>query len=176
MVMKKHRVALLVGGLAALAAASPAFATSLIQMTFEDLVADSAVVVVGEAADSRVEQTEAGVVTVTTFKVEEAMVGEPGAIVEVTTPGGVYTTNGVMVSETAAGTPIFLVGAEALLFLEEGAAGAKQIVGYNQGAVGVFNTPRGKSVRLPGAKGAETIAEAGARIRKEKSSPSRKLD
>lgn len=172
MVMKKHRVALLVGGLAAFAAASPAFATTLIEMTFEDLVADAAVVVVGEAADQRVERSESGVQTVTTFNVEAGIVGETGATVEVVTPGGVYKPGAVLVREWTADTPIFLRGSEAMLFLTPQGEGAYGVVGFNQGAVGVFDTPRGKAVRLPGSKGAETVSEAASRIRAEKAHPS----
>lgn len=171
MPMKKHRVALLIGGFMAAAAAFPATATTLLEMSFEDLVAESAVVVLGEAADQRVEQTTSGVVTVTTFNVEDAIVGDAGATVEVVTPGGVYKPGAVLVREWTADTPLFLRGSEAMLFLapQDGAYG---VVGYNQGAVRVFNTARGKSVRLPGAKGAETVGEAAGRVRAEKAHPS----
>lgn len=169
MTRRKLRVAALAAVLIA-GVSAPALATTLVQLSFEELVAESSVVVVGEAAASRVEQTESGLVTVTTFNVEESILGEAG-VVEVSTPGGIYETNGILVQEAAAGTPVFLVGAEALLFLEGDATGPAQIVGFNQGAIGVFSTARGKSVRLPGADRAETIAEAGERIRNEKAAP-----
>jgi hypothetical protein len=145
-------------------AAAPATATTLLRLSFEDIVEQANVVAVGEAASSRVEQTEQGVVTVTTFEVTTPIVGEAPATFEIATPGGVVNRGAVAVREALPGAPTFLLGAEAMLFLS-GDAEAYSLVGFSQGAYAVFDTPRGKSVRLPDADKVETVEEAAARIR-----------
>jgi hypothetical protein len=171
MLVKKHRLGLLIGGFMA-AAATTASATTLIEMTFEELVADASVVVLGEAQSARVEQTDQGVVTVTTFNVEDPIVGGLSGTVDVVTPGGIYKPGSVWVRESVPHAPVFMIGAEALLFLSPAAQSTYQVVGFNQGAVDVAETRQGKTVRLPGAERSEPVAAAAARIRAEKVKPS----
>ncbi|MEQ1930169.1 MAG: hypothetical protein ABL957_06495 [Parvularculaceae bacterium] len=168
--MKKHGLGMLVGGFM-VAASTPAFATSLVEMTFEDIVAESSVVLVGEAAASRVEQTADGVVTVTTFNVEDAIVGDAGGAIDVVTPGGVYESRGLLLRESTADAPVFLLGGEAMLFLAPATGSAYGVVGFNQGAVKVVGAKGRKSVRLPGSAVEESVSTAAERIRAEKASP-----
>ncbi len=160
----RRRLALFASGLMAVAAAAPVTATSLIQMSFEDLVDEAAIVVVGEATASRVENSAGGVYTITTFEVSDAIVGG-AATVDVATPGGASKPGKFRVSESNAGAPVFLLGGESLLFLSDGAANEYSVVGYTQGAFSVTETAGGKMVRVPGAGKAETIDEVKTRIR-----------
>jgi malonyl CoA-acyl carrier protein transacylase len=173
MLAKKHRLAMLAFGLMS-AASAPALATTTFEMSFEDLVAAAGTVVVGEATASRVEQREGSVVTVTTFRVDTLVVGDAVATVDVASPGGIIKPGKFRIQETHAGAPVFPLGSEALLFLNYGPADAYAVVGFSQGAVTVVKTAAGKSVRLPGSRGLETVAAAAARIRKEKASPRRR--
>lgn len=166
MPMKKHRVALLVGGF--IAAATSAGATTLLEMSFDAMVADADTIIVGEATDARVVQTAEGVYTITTFAVEDSLAGSAGAAVEVAVPGGIYKTagsGGVLVREATADAPMFAIGSEQLLFLDAGAAGALGVVGFSQGAINVVETARGKSVRLPGDSALVALEDAKARVR-----------
>lgn len=159
----------LAAGCAVFALAAPASATTLLQMSFEEIVADAEVVVVGEAIDQRVVRDADGVRTITTFRVSDAIVGG-GETVEVTTEGGSYSTGKVRVREALPDAPVFLMGAEQLLFLDA-AAGQLGVVGFNQGARAVASTDKGRAVRLPGDEAAVSIDEARARIRAAKANP-----
>jgi len=168
MLMKKHRAALLAAGAFAVAATA-ASATTMLQMSFEDLVADSAFVVVGEAIDSRVvESASEGRLTITSFKVTDSVVGAAGSTVEVATPGGSFRSGKFLLRESTADTPLFAIGSEHMLFLNAGPQNALAVVGVNQGAAAVFEGKEGRSVMLPGGEGPESLGEAKERVRTER--------
>lgn len=167
MLMKRLRLALLVGG-GALCAAT-AGATSLKQLSFSDLVQEANVVVLAEAVASRTVTTAEGVTTITTFDVEDSIIGAEGGQIEVVTPGGSFKPGKFRVSESTADTPVFLVGTESLLFLDPAAGGDFKIVGFSQGAITVTEASGEKMVRLPEADRDETMTQAKSRIRSEKS-------
>ncbi len=169
MLMKRLRLALLVGG-GALCAVS-AHATSLKLLSFADLVDQSNVVVVGQVKASKTIATADGVVTVTTFEVEDAIVGGSSGEIDVVTPGGSFKPGKFRVSESTADTPAFLVGTESLLFLSPTPTieGDYQVVGFSQGAIRVTEASGEKRVRLPEADKDETLPQASSRIRAEKS-------
>lgn len=170
MLKKKHRVSLLAAGIFAVAATA-ASATTMLQMSFEDLVADSSLVVVGEAIDSRVvESASEGRMTITSFKVMDAVVGSPGSVVEVATPGGIFKSGKFLLRESTADTPLFPIGSEQMLFLNAGPANAFALVGVNQGAAAVFEGKEGRSVMLPGTDGAVSVGAAMKRVRAERES------
>jgi hypothetical protein len=167
MLMKRLRLALLIGG-GALCAAT-AYATSLKQLSFSDLVDQADLVVVGQAKSSRTISDASGVSTVTTFEVEDAVIGAPAGEVDVVTPGGAFKPGKFRVSESTADTPMFPVGTETLLFLDPAASGDYQIVGFSQGAIKVVEVSGEKMVRLPDADRDESVPQAKSRIRAEKS-------
>lgn len=168
MLKNRLRVALLAGSIAL--GASAASATSLVQMSFSELVADSDVVAVAEATSSRVEKTADGVVTVTTFAVTDPVVGEASSSVSVVTPGGSFKPGKFRVAESTADTPIFAIGKEQLLFLDRTQTGAYAIVGFTQGAVKVTESGGQKTVRLPDSEREESLSQAKSRIRTERQS------
>jgi hypothetical protein len=169
--MKKFIPLLAAVGASAIALATTgANATTMLRLSFESLVHEADVVVVGEVAESRVEQTANGVETVTTFNVSEAVLGAPGATVEVRTPGGSFKPGKFRVSEQSAGVPKYVAGSKAMLFLDAASAGYT-IVGVTQGSVIVFDSAQGPSVRLPDSDRVETVAQATKRVRDEKNRP-----
>jgi hypothetical protein len=168
MLKKKHRVSLLAAGVFAVAATG-ASATTMLQLSFEDLVADSALVVVGEAIDSRVvESPTDGRMTLTTFKVMDSVVGSAGSTVQVATPGGIFRSGKFLLRESTANTPMFPIGSEHMLFLNAGPANSLAVVGFNQGAAAIFEGKQGRSVLLPGSEGAESVGAAMKRVRAER--------
>lgn len=165
MLKTKHRVSLLAVGLFA-AVATSASATTMLQMSFEDLVADAAVVVVGEAVSSRVvDSATDGLMTITTFRVTDSVVGPVESTVDVATPGGIFRSGKFLLRESSADTPLFPIGSEHMLFLNDGPSDSLAVVGTNQGAAAVFEGKGGPSVALPGSEGAETVGEAMKRVR-----------
>lgn len=169
MLIKQLRPALLAAS-AAVAGAGAAFATTMVQMSFEELVQEADVVIVGEASASRVERTSDGVVTVTTFNVEDQVLGAPSSSVEVVTPGGSFKPGKFRVQESTAETPLFPIGKEALLFLDPASGGRFAVVGFSQGAIEVNEQGATKTVRLPDSDKSESLPEAKSRIREQKNS------
>lgn len=168
MLMRKHRVGLFAAGVCAVVATG-ASATTMLQMSFEDLVADASLVVVGEAIDARVvENATEGLTTITSFRVKDAIVGSPSSIVQVATPGGTFRSGKFLLRESTANTPLFPIGSEHMLFLNSGATGSLSVVGFNQGAAPVFKGKEGRSVILPGGEGAESLTSATKRVREER--------
>jgi hypothetical protein len=165
MLKTKHRVGLLAAGAFAVAVTS-ASATTMLQLSFDDLVADSAMVVVGEAVSSRVvDSATDGLMTVTTFRVTEDVLGSAGSSVDVVTPGGIFRSGKFLLRESSANTPLFPIGSEHMLFLDNGPKQGLAIVGVSQGAAPVFKGKGGPSVSLPGGEGPETVGEAMKRVR-----------
>lgn len=175
MLKTKHRVSLLAAGAFAVAATS-ASATTMLQLSFEELVADSALVVVGEAVSSRVvESATDGLMTVTTFRVTDKVLGSADSTVDVVTPGGIFRSGKFLLRESTATTPVFAIGSEHMLFLDSGPQQGLGIVGVSQGAAPVFEGKGGPSVALPGGEGAETLRQATKRVRAAAKSRSREV-
>lgn len=169
MLIKQLRPAVLAAS-AVVASAGAAVATTLVQMSFEELVQEADVVVVGEASASRVERTSDGVVTVTTFAVKDQVVGSASSSLDVVTPGGSFKPGKFRVQESTADTPLFPIGKEAILFLDPAGAGKYAVVGFSQGAIEVSGSGAAKSVRLPDSDKSESVPEATTRIREQKQS------
>ena len=155
--------------------ATPAFSTSLVELDLKNMVAQSQSVVVGEATAQSVKMTEEGLYTITTFNVSDAVVGTAGASVSVAVPGGVYTLNGRRFAETWPGAPIFAVGQEAVLFLNDGVEDNAGVVGFSQGVLTVTETAAGKSVRLPGGSKSLSLQAAKDEIRAARNAGTKKL-
>ncbi len=165
MLKTKHYVGLVAAGVFAVAVTS-ASATTMLQLTFEELVADANVVVVGEAVSSRaVDSATDGLMTVTTFRVTEDVLGSAGSTVDVVTQGGIFRSGKFLLRESTANTPMFPIGSEHMLFLDSGPAQGLAVVGVSQGAAPVFKGKGGPSVALPGGEGAETVGQAMKRVR-----------
>lgn len=165
MLKTKQRLSLLAVGAFAVAATS-ASATTMLQMSFEELVADAAVVVVGEAVSSRVVDSKAdGLMTITTFRVTEEVLGSVESTVDVVTQGGIFRSGKFLLRESTANTPMFPIGSEHMLFLDNGPSQGLAVVGVSQGAAAVFKGKGGPSVALPGGEGAETVGQAMQRVR-----------
>lgn len=132
-------------GAALFAVSSPAFSTTLQEMSLDAIVDSSEAIVMGEAISSRVVKTDNGVYTLTEFQVNETLSGSAPPTVTVSTPGGSYqTASGVRVGEIIAGAPQLLPGRQAVLFLERDAAtGEMCVVGFSQGQMSVANGPNG---------------------------------
>lgn len=165
MLKSKQRVGLLAAGAFAVAATS-ASATTMLQLSFEELVADAAVVVVGEAVSSRVVNSATdGLMTVTTFRVSEDVLGSADSTVDVVTQGGIFRSGKFLLRESTANTPLFPIGSQHMLFLDSGPSQGLAIVGVSQGAAAVFKSKGGPSVALPGGEGEETVNQAMKRVR-----------
>lgn len=162
-----HRLALIAAGAFA---ALDASATSLVKLSFATIVDQSSAVVVGEAVASRTENTQNGLMTYTTLKVDHWVVGAGAETIEVAVPGGDFKPGKFRVSERTADAPVFLNGSQSLLFLETISTGDLCVVGFSQGVSAVVSTPEGQFVTLPDADSAQALESAIDVIRAERAS------
>lgn len=131
-------------GLAALAGARPAAATTYLPITDADLIQRSAVVVRGAVVDARVAEGAAGLVTVYRFRVAETWKGGSAPEIEVLVPGG---SDGRQTTYFW-GMPEFRPGDEEVLFLNAGRDGRFRISELLLGAFEVVEDAGGKQFAM----------------------------
>ena len=135
----------------ALLSATAANATSLDQLSFDEIVNQSAACVVGKVVSSESVKRNGQVVTLTTFSVSNTAFGNVSQTVTVETAGGKSKLGRLQVSEVVAGAPRFFTNQESLLFLSTAnTAGEYKLMGFNQGLFSVNPTGVGVDfVTLP---------------------------
>ena len=106
-----------------------ASATTLEQLSLDELIRQSTTVVRGVPVSSRVESAGAMIYTVYSVRVTDHWKGDIGAEVEVSLPGG--STAGV--SQVFSGVPQLESGREYVILLWTGPSGRTQIIGLTQG-------------------------------------------
>ena len=125
---------------AAFAVAGPASATTMENLTFDDIVAASTACVVAEAGDVSYTEINGSVFTLTSFTVTKAAFGlDEGAQFTLATPGGRLSGGSVSMTEVNAGAPRFFKSRESLMLIEPASGGNYRLVGYNQGLFNVFD-------------------------------------
>jgi hypothetical protein len=114
-----------------LATEGVAFGTTVLKLSFEELVRRSGRVILGRclSTESRWNQENTLIFTYSKFAVSENLKGQANGFVEVMTVGGVV--NGI--TQTVSGMPHFEVNEEALLFLEPFKKDRWQPLGLSQG-------------------------------------------
>jgi hypothetical protein len=159
-------------GLLLVLVAPSAGATTLLELSEEELVEGADTIVVGRAVAQEVRWVDRTLYTFVTVEVAAALKGAPPQRVTVALPGGVDATRKrakFAVAMTYAGAPALAVGEEAVLFLTgaDAAVRAPSVVGFSQGLFSVRTTPTGKQVTqdLSGVslRGAEGRERAGVR-------------
>ena len=135
-VMQRLVAAALIAG-----AASAIHATTVVPPTFEDLVARSQTVFVGQTLDVRSQwvSTSSGpaIITLVTFKVLRTLKGELGGQTVLEFLGG---TVGEYRMEVA-GMPKFRVGDEDVLFIDERGQPVSPVVGFMHGRFRILEDP-----------------------------------
>lgn len=159
-------------GLAALAASiGAASATTLQDMNLQDLVSASAVIVEGTVESASTQNTGSGIFTTTRVRVNDPVVGSPGGVVSVVTPGGHAKSGRFAIAEQSAGAPRFMKDQRVLLFLQADNAGGYSVVGFSQGAMEVKASPAGQATVLSRATGGSTpLGQLKTKIRELKAS------
>lgn len=129
-----------------LLAATPAAATTAVQMSDEDLVSSADLILVGQC--TAVQSTWVGrdLVTLATIEVGESLKGSAGETVTVVLPGGVDDSGPVPVAVTWPGAPSLAPGEEAFLFLNQfpSVEGGYAVSGFSQGMFAVIESPDGE--------------------------------
>jgi hypothetical protein len=143
--------------LAALLAAGRANSTTVIAMTFDELLADAEEVFVGQVVDQRSawEESRSGrsIVTLVTFRVERVLKGSPRIQATVEFLGGTIGDDTMRV----AGVPQFRIGDRDVLFLSGVIRPVSPVVGVMQGRFRVIRDPE-RGIDTVRSFGGEAIA------------------
>lgn len=147
--MKRTPWALLCGALA-LALAAPAGASTFLQISREDLVAQAAAVVQGRVLEvsSFWNREGTAIMTEAVLEVEDTVLGPDRSHLRLVTFGG--EVNGLVIE--AHGFPTFRKGQRLLLFLEparKNEAGAHRVLGYRQGEFEIRKDRQGRELAVP---------------------------
>ncbi len=127
---------------------SMAVATTVIPPTFDDLVTHAEMIFQGTVTDVRSEWTGEGgqrhIASYVTFKVEDALKGNPGAKVTLNLMGGTVGAETMEVSDA----PKFKVGDRDILFVENNGTQFIPLVGIMHGRFHVQKDENGRDVML----------------------------
>lgn len=171
MTLRSLRISLAAG--AAAIAATAASATTFSAESFENMIQNAAACVVGDVTNVEYVETEAGVVTRTTFNVVKSAFGPGGGEITVVTPGGRLSNTKYPMTRTIAGAPSFIAGQRHVLVLSDGPDDAYTVSGLARGVLPVVQTPEGEIVRLPFADaGPASLETALELIRERRDAPS----
>jgi hypothetical protein len=145
---------LVIGAAALLLSALPTAASTFLAMSQEELVAESAAVVVGRVLSVQSFWNDEGtaILTEAAVQVEETVVGRSATVVLVRTFGG--EVDGLRIE--AHGFPTFAKGQRLLLFLR-GAEAQAEVVGYRLGEYRVLTRSDGVDVAVPTVDGSVAL-------------------
>jgi hypothetical protein len=129
---------------AAFLAAAPLYAATLQQLSLDDMIRKSTLIVRGKAQHTTASFRGSVIYTHYRITVSESWKGAPVGVIDVAAPGG--TTNGVR--QTYPGTPALADGQEYILFLWTSKTGLTQIIGLSQGLFGVTASSAGDALAV----------------------------
>lgn len=143
-----------------LLSASLACATTLEQLSIDEMIAKSTSILRGRVLDARAVQRGSMIYTDYRVQILEQVKGADGSVVDVSVPGG--SSNGYR--QSFAGTPTLTPGTEYAILVWTGKNGVHHIMGLSQG---LFNVERGSSggiVLKRGALDARVVNRLGQEI------------
>ena len=141
-----------------------AHATTLQQLTVEEMAQKSTAIVRAKVTGSSGVQRGTDVFTVYRFETLETVKRSNGTQpIEVGVPGGI--AGGIR--QMVAGAPVLRAGQEYILFLWTGRSGLAQVIGMSQGLFAVERTTAGDSIATRGMAGERMLDGAGHAARDE---------
>lgn len=138
-------------------------ATTLQQLSMDEMIQKSTSVVRGRIMGVSVTSRSGDIFTVYQVRVLESLKGssQPGQSVEISVPGG--ELNGVR--QPVAGAPSFTTGDDYVLFLWKGRSGVNQVMGLSQGMYSVKQDGTGNAVLLRPATTETMVDKSGTLIK-----------
>ena len=120
-------------------------ATTARELTREDMVRESELIVVGRVVDSKSVWIDRDLVTLATIEVGETLKGAAARRVTVILPGGIDANRKFPVAMTWPGAPRLEVREEVVVFLENGqGASGYTIAGFSQGKYSISTDTEGR--------------------------------
>jgi hypothetical protein len=131
------RRSLVVVALTSLACVASLSATTVLPITFEELVSEATTIVRGEVVDVRAEWRDhadgAEIVTKVTVRVQQILKGRPGTQLELAFLGGTIGDRTLAISDM----PQFRVGERDFLFIDDVSRPASPLVGFFAGRLSI---------------------------------------
>lgn len=156
---------------ASLCLSAVTWATTVQQLSTDEMIQKSAVVVRGTVLGVSSAMKGSDIVTVYQLKVTEGLKGaQAGQQVELSVPGGVARG----MRQVVAGAPTFEVGGDYVVFLWKGGNGAFQVIGLSQGMFAVRPDTSGVTMLVRPAV-METVVDKSGQVVRDQAS-SMKLD
>ncbi|HSS49540.1 MAG TPA: hypothetical protein VLX28_11395 [Thermoanaerobaculia bacterium] len=144
-----RRAARAVLGLLAVALAlTPAWATTAVERTDNDLILEAAIIVTGHCTHLQSQWLDRTLVTIATISVSEVLKGQAGSEVTVVLPGGVDVHRRFPIAMSYPAAPEIYQQENVLLFLtpEDRVPHGYAIVGFSQGKLTVADNGLGQQV------------------------------
>ncbi len=132
--------------LAALAAATPAGATTAVALSNRAMAEGAEVIATGRCVDVRSVWEGRTLVTLATIALDDVLKGDVAGTVTVALPGGVDANRRFPVAMTYPGAPQIAVDEAVFLFLDRGngASAALTVMGFSQGKFSIVDDGRGE--------------------------------
>jgi hypothetical protein len=138
------------------ALAAPAlWATTAVERTEADLIAESAVILTGRCTDLRSEWIDRDLVTLATISVTEVLKGDPVSELTVVLPGGIDANRRFPIAMSFPAAPEIFRQETVLLFLvpEDRVAGGYAVSGFSQGKFTLVADAKGGEVATQNLSG-----------------------
>jgi hypothetical protein len=156
--------------LTALVLPAVAPATTLLNMSTEQMTARASDIVIGTCTEVRSVWVDRRLITLATISVSESLKGAPGKELTLVLPGGVALDRAVPIAVTYPGAPVVVPSDDVLLFLERGAPVREgfRVVGFSQGKYSIVRDAFGRALASPSrgtSRQAVDLATLKSRIR-----------
>lgn len=145
---------------AALAYVLPLGATTLEQLSIDQMIEKSSLIVRGKVSESHAVRRGSMIYTVYRVDVAEQLKGTRASSVEVLVPGG--TLDGMR--QSFAGTPVLKSGSEYAVFVWTGGSGVNYIIGLSQGLFDIEKSADGQLQLKRGALDTHTLDSRGREV------------
>src|SRR5260370_32157586 len=134
---------ILCGPLVLAALLAPIHASTLLQLTLDDMIGKSTMIVRGKVQQQTYADFQGNMIwTDYTLQVSETLKGAPGRQLDLVVPGG----NSKGIQQTYWGTPSFSMNQDYVMFLWTRKSGLTQVIGLSQGLFAVVPDSAGNSM------------------------------
>jgi hypothetical protein len=151
----------LIAGIVCLFGAAAGHATTLEQLSLDEMIRQSRFIVRGTVSGSWTEQRGAMIYTVYRVAVAEQLKGTAQGSVDVAVPGGLFRGG----RQVIPGAPGLTPGVEYVIFVWVSPSGLRQIIGLSQGLFDVRLDPAGERVLVRGPIEADLVDPKGRAVR-----------
>lgn len=142
---------------AILAFAAVAPATTLRQLSTDDMIRQSTAIVRAKVTGASASFRGRDIFTSYQFQVLETLKSGPQPLAQVAVPGGAAGN----IRQMVAGAPSLTIGQEYVIFLWTGKSGLTQVIGLSQGLYSVMQDASGNAVLVRPAAGAVVLNKTG---------------